>query len=100
MKGFLLDEQLPRKIRFTPGLPVIHASSLGESLSDSELWNYAKDNEFVIVSKDVDFSDRIIVSVPPPKVIHLRFGTIRKKQFHEFLARVWPIIEELKKITN
>jgi predicted nuclease of predicted toxin-antitoxin system len=53
--------------------------------------------ELVIVSKDADFSDRIIVHQPPPWVVHLRFGNLRKKDFHALLARVWPQVETLLK---
>jgi predicted nuclease of predicted toxin-antitoxin system len=49
----------------------------------------------IIVSKDADFSDRIIVQTPPPWVIHLRFGNLRKKDFHALLSRVWPQVEKL-----
>ncbi|MFN5969025.1 MAG: hypothetical protein ACK47N_12975 [Microcystis sp.] len=24
----------------------------------------------------------------PPKVVHIRFGNIRKREFHQFLARI------------
>ena len=51
----------------------------------------------VIVSKDADFSDRIITNSPPPRVVHLRFGNLRKDEFHALLARVWPQIETLLK---
>jgi predicted nuclease of predicted toxin-antitoxin system len=49
----------------------------------------------VIVTKDADFSDRIIVSNPPPRVVHLRFGNMRKNDFHAFLQNIWPQIEQL-----
>lgn len=51
----------------------------------------------VIVSKDADFSDRIIIHSPPPWVVHLRFGNLRKKDFHALLARLWSQIETLLK---
>jgi predicted nuclease of predicted toxin-antitoxin system len=54
MKGILLDENVPAKITFTSRLPVIHASDLGTSLSDTYLWNYARQYELVIVSKDAE----------------------------------------------
>lgn len=95
MNGFLFDENLPAKIQFTPSFPVTHVSILGKSPNDAQIWEYAKQNDFVIVTKDVDFSDRIIISSPPPRVIHLRFGNMRKRKFHAHLARVWPKIEEL-----
>ena len=95
MKGFLFDENLPVNIQFSLSLPLQHITDLGESLSDTEVWEYAKLNDLIIVTKDADFSDRIIISAPPPKVVHLRFGNMRKKDFHAFLKRVWPQIEQL-----
>ena len=97
MNGFLFDENLPINIQFSPLLPVKHVTEIGESLLDTEIWEYAKANDLVIVTKDADFSDRIIISEPPPRVIHLRFGNMRKRDFHAFLARVWPRIEVLIK---
>jgi predicted nuclease of predicted toxin-antitoxin system len=95
MNGFLLDENLPFKIQFVPSLPIIHVSALGKSLSDIEIWQYAKEKNLVIITKDVDFSDRLMLDSNPPKVVHLRFGNMRKREFHQFLAHIWPQIEEL-----
>ena len=53
-----------------------------------DLWYYARRHEMVIVSKDADFSDRIIMQTPPPRVVHLRFGNLRRKAFHARIARV------------
>ncbi len=49
----------------------------------------------MIVTKDVDFSDRLMLDLSPPKVVHLRVGNMRKSAFHSFLARVWSQIEDL-----
>jgi predicted nuclease of predicted toxin-antitoxin system len=95
MKGFLFDEHIPSKIQFSPQFPVIHVSVMGKSPSDTQIWEYAKQHDLAIVTKDVDFSDRIIISNPPPRVVHLRFGNMRKNDFHAFLAKVWPQIEKL-----
>ena len=95
MNGFLFDENLPSKIQFTPSLPIIHGSILGDSPSDTQIWQYAKEKGLVIVTKDVDFSDRLMLDLYPPKVVHLRFGNLRKSVFHSFLARVWSQIEDL-----
>ena len=59
------------------------------------MWEYARSNSLVIVSKDADFSDRILVTDSPPWVVHLRIGNMRRNDFHTFLARVWPEIEAL-----
>ncbi|MEZ4821876.1 MAG: DUF5615 family PIN-like protein [Ignavibacteria bacterium] len=36
------------------------------------MWEYAKENNLTIISKDADFSSRILIKSPPPKVIHIR----------------------------
>ena len=97
MKGFLLDQNLPARLTFAPTLPVTAAIAVGRNPTDSELWDYAMREELAIVSKDADFSDRIILGTPPPWVVHLRFGNLRRKDFHALLARVWPQIESLLK---
>ena len=41
MNSFLFDENLPANLRFTPVFPVIHVSVLGDSPSDTQIWQYA-----------------------------------------------------------
>ncbi len=103
MNGFLFDENLPIKILFTPSLPIVHVSVLGDSPSDTQIWQYAKANGLVIVTKDVDFSDRLMLDLEPPKVVHLRIGNMRKREFHSFLAKVWEQVEDFvidRKLVN
>lgn len=93
MKGFLLDENLPKRLTFFPGLPVLHATDLGDPPTDTQLWQYAREHELVIVSKDTDFSDRMMLQSPPPWVVHLRVGNLRLAALHELLERLWPLVE-------
>lgn len=95
MKGFLLDENLPRRLTFTPVLPIVHSTELAQNPSDTALWDYARDHALVIVSKDADFSSRIMLAAPPPWIVHLRFGNIRRRDYHALLERVWPSVEAL-----
>ena len=95
MNGFLLDENLPHRLRFQAVQPIHHSSDLGPRPSDADLWDYAKANNLIIVTKDADFSERILISVPPPWVVHLRFGNLRRKDFHAFLKQIWPRVEIL-----
>jgi predicted nuclease of predicted toxin-antitoxin system len=95
LNGFILDENVPQRITFVPRVPVISSSSLGPSLSDSRIWEHARDKGYCIISKDADFTNRILLSSPPPWVVHLRIGNMRKRDFHALLQRVWPRIEQL-----
>jgi predicted nuclease of predicted toxin-antitoxin system len=95
LNGFLLDENLPQGLMFVPSLPITHSSSLGVSPSDTHLWEHARAHRLVIITKDADFSHRIMLSTPPPWIVHLRFGNLRLKEFHALLAKMWPHVEAL-----
>jgi predicted nuclease of predicted toxin-antitoxin system len=45
-----------------------------DEAEDLEIWDYAKENGFVIVSKDADFQVRSQLYGAPPKVIWIRRG--------------------------
>ena len=51
MNGFFFDENLPAKILFTPSLPIVHVSVLGRSPRDTEIWQYAKDKNWLLLRK-------------------------------------------------
>lgn len=36
-----------------------------------------------------------MLAEPPPWIVHLRIGNMRKRDFHTFLEKVWPQIEAL-----
>jgi predicted nuclease of predicted toxin-antitoxin system len=97
MKGFLFDQNLPARLTFRPALTVIASTTLGSNPTDSEVWAHAKRERLALVSKDTDFSERIIVNTPPPWVVHLRFGNLRRREYHAHLAKVWPQVETLLK---
>jgi predicted nuclease of predicted toxin-antitoxin system len=93
MRGFLFDENLPRVPSLQTALPVTHAADLGSRPTDSRIWSYAQQNDLAIVTKDADFSQRIVLGVPPPRVIHLRVGNMRGRAFAAWLSSIWPRIE-------
>jgi predicted nuclease of predicted toxin-antitoxin system len=93
VKGFIFDENIPRRLTFKPNLPVYHVADMGESLTDTQIWEHAKKHELAIISKDTDFSNRMLVSQPPPWVVHLRVGNMRRKDFHHFLETIWASLE-------
>ncbi len=72
----LLDENISR--RLVPFLQHDYPGStqvvlLGmESASDAQVWQVAKDQEFVIVTRDADFEELSLVWGQPPKVIWLK----------------------------
>lgn len=53
-----------------------HVDSIGLVIpaKDSEIWDYARKNELIIVTNDEDFIDFMNVKGFPPKVILLKTG--------------------------
>ncbi|MEM8723331.1 MAG: DUF5615 family PIN-like protein [Cyanobacteria bacterium P01_G01_bin.39] len=74
----LLDENLSDRIiyRIVDLYPdSAHVKTLGLiNTDDAIIWEYAKVNDFVIVSKDSDFYQRSLLYGHPPKFIYLRIG--------------------------
>lgn len=53
----------------------IHVRGVGLKAADDPLvWEYAKDNDFILVSKDADMHQRSFLFGPPPKVVWVRLG--------------------------
>jgi predicted nuclease of predicted toxin-antitoxin system len=55
------------------------------SAVDIEVWEYARQFGFTIVSKDTDFSQRGFLFGPPPKVIWIRLGNCSTKEIQDVL---------------
>jgi predicted nuclease of predicted toxin-antitoxin system len=66
---------------------------LGSRPTDSQLWAHAQQNDLAIVPKDADFSQRIVLGAPPSRVVHLRVGNMRGRDFAVWLEAIWPRIE-------
>lgn len=72
----LLDENLSRRLlpflqHAYPGSSQVVLEGLA-SASDREVWAYARDHGFVIVTRDADFEEFSLVWGPPPQVVWLK----------------------------
>jgi predicted nuclease of predicted toxin-antitoxin system len=66
----------------------LHVREIGlRDASDSEIWEYARKNGFVIVSKDSDFQQRSLLYGHPPKFVWLRVGNCPVKAIEEVLRK-------------
>ena len=74
----LFDENLSHKLaRLLEDLfpNSIHVRDVGlKSADDPLVWEYAKNNGLIIVSKDADMHQRSFLFGPPPKVVWVRLG--------------------------
>ena len=87
----LLDENLPPKLARSlqdlfPGS--VHVEECGlAARSDDEIWHYAAEHRFVIMSKDSDFYDMSALYGGPPKVVWLRVGNCSARSIEALLVR-------------
>ena len=72
----------------------LHVRDVGmRATSDPIVWDYAKDNDLMIVSKDADMHDLSLVFGNPPKVIWLRLGNCSTLQVENVLRRDFAAIK-------
>ena len=93
---FLFDQnlswRLPQKLaELFPDSLHIREIGMKES-QDVDIWNCAKENGFVIVTKDMDFQQRSLLFGHPPKVVRLRVGNGTMQTIEDLLRQYTEII--------
>lgn len=66
-----------------------------EEKTDTEIWEFARMNNFCIVTQDADFAERSRLYGSPPKVIWLRCGNAPTTQVEALLRSGAEAIQEL-----
>ena len=93
----LFDENLSHKLgRLLADLfpDSIHVREVGLKAADDPLvWDYAKNNGLMIVSKDSDMHQRSFVFGYPPKVIWVRLGNCSTSDVEQLLRRRFAAIK-------
>ena len=62
---------------------------------DPAIWEYARDNQFIIVTRDADFSDLNVMLGYPPKVIWIRRGNCTTRAIEAILRSNYSAVESL-----
>ena len=94
----LLDENLSRRLvpflqNDYPGSSQVVLLGL-ESASDAEVWQAAKDQGYVIVTRDADFEELSLVWGQPPKVIWLKSKNLPRTTTLKILLENRLMIED------
>jgi len=63
--------------------------------SDLVIWQYSQDNEFIIVTRDADFSDLNVTLGFPPKVIWIRRGNCTTGEIESILRSNYEPVKAL-----
>lgn len=66
----------------------LHVRDVGmAATTDAIVWDYAKEHDYMIVSKDADMHDLSLALGNPPKVIWLRLGNCSTAQVETLLRQ-------------
>jgi len=73
-----------------------HVFDLGlHEVDDAVLWQFARENGFVVVSKDVDFSEISMIYGFPPKLVWLRLGNCSTHDIENLVRTNYEFIVQL-----
>ena len=75
----------------------MNQTELPKPAKDTEIWNYAAKNGYIIVTKDSDFLNLIETRGYPPKLILLRTGNMDRKGTEKILVQAKTSVEDLEK---
>jgi predicted nuclease of predicted toxin-antitoxin system len=72
-----------------------HLSLIGlDRAMDYDVWEFARKNDYIIVTKDADFGDLSILYGFPPKVLWLRLGNCTTAQVETLIRSQVKIIAD------
>jgi predicted nuclease of predicted toxin-antitoxin system len=94
---FLVDANLPphlcRWLR-THGHEAEHLADIDLlRATDTQIWDRGKNQQVIILSKDIDFYDRSLLFGAPPQVLHIAVGNCSNARLLEILESGWSDIE-------
>lgn len=91
MKLLLFDQNLsPRLVDrlddLFPGSKHVSGVNL-DTATDEAVWLFARENGFIITTKDADFTELAVVRGFPPKVLWIRRGNCSTKDIEALIRR-------------
>jgi len=102
MTKFIIDANLPYYFSIWKSDYFVHVYDINENMTDNEIFEYAIKNNLTIITKDTDFSIKVLFQ-DKPKVIHLKIGNMKIQELYSFLNKNWDDIIKVSdshKLTN
>ncbi|TVQ08915.1 MAG: hypothetical protein EA364_14895 [Balneolaceae bacterium] len=73
----------------------VHVSDCGlQNSEDLVIWEYAKQNDYAIVTFDSDFYDISVINGHPPKILWIRRGNLTTHEIAKLLSTHHKIIDK------
>ena len=98
--NFLVDAQLPPALARWISARGHHATHVFDvallKANDPDIWDHARQQDAIVVSKDEDFVDRWLLDAAPVGLIWIRKGNCSNRALLAWLEPLWP--DTLKRI--
>jgi predicted nuclease of predicted toxin-antitoxin system len=95
---FLVDVNLPKHFSYFNSPDFLFVSDIDLSATDTFIWNYALENNLIIITKDTDFYNRFLLEQKSPKVIHIQLGNCSLTELHIHFKKNWAFcVKEIKR---
>ena len=78
-----------------PSSSHVYLLGLDQAL-DTEIWQYARQEEFLIVTKDADYSELCMMRGFPPKVVWIRRGNCKTANIEALLRNHYSHLEMME----
>jgi predicted nuclease of predicted toxin-antitoxin system len=89
---FIVDVNLPKNFSFFNSPNFVHAVDIDGRMTDGDIWDLAVRENRTILTKDVDFYHRSVLSTSRPKVVHFQLGNMMLRELHMYFDKNWLII--------
>jgi predicted nuclease of predicted toxin-antitoxin system len=91
---FIIDAQLPpdlARVLRENSFDAVAVREVGlRDANDTDIWRYAVQQDFAIITKDEDFADRCLYDQNQPVIVWLRIGNCSNRALLQWLLPLWP----------
>lgn len=95
MVKYIIDVNLPDHFSLWHTDEYVYVKDIDATWVDTTIWEYAERQRLTIITKDRDFYNRMILKDAPPRVIHIRCGNLRIRDFYRLMHQIWTDVLEL-----
>ena len=92
---YLVDANLPFRVPAWQNDVFLFGVKINPDWNDEEIWEFARINNLVIITKDKDFIVKQAIAGAPPNVVHMKFGNSKLAAFIDHIETVWAEVENL-----
>lgn len=94
----LLDQNLSRRLLASLAAHFPDSAQVAllglEQASDAEIWQFAREQQFAIVTKDADFIELALIRGWPPKIVRINMGNVSNDVLRGCLLKHRVAIQE------